>query len=134
MKRRDWTILLVILALALLCFAGGGGFRGSSPRGQARLRVLVGGRETANVALDREETLEICQEDGSRNVVRLAPGAFWMTESNCPNQDCLRQGKVAVDDAGRRALGGQIVCLPHQTVLELYWEDEEAAVRLEVQP
>ena len=56
-----------------------------------------------------------------------------MAESNCRNQDCLRQGSVTAENAGLRPLGGKIICLPHPLVLELVFEDEES-IRLEVTP
>ena len=56
-----------------------------------------------------------------------------MAESNCRNQDCLRQGSGTAENAGLRPLGGKIICLPHQLVLELVFEDEES-IRLEVTP
>ncbi len=47
-----------------------------------------------------------------------------MEESNCPNQDCLRQGEVTLESRKERVLANMIVCLPHQLVLELLSREE----------
>lgn len=133
MKRKDVSILLAILALALLCYVFFGRTATETAMGTPMVRISAAGHETRLIALDHEETLTLDGENGARNVVRISPGGFSMAESNCRHQDCLHQGNVTTENAGSRPLGGRIICLPHRLVLELAFEDEETT-RLEVTP
>ncbi len=133
MKRKDVWILLAILALALLCYVFFGRTASPTPQGTPLLRITASGRETRLVTLDHSEELVIEGENDARNVVSIFPGGFSMAESNCRHQDCIRQGSVTAETAGLRPLGGKIICLPHQLVLELVFENEETT-RLEVTP
>ena len=124
MKRKDGWILLAILALAFLCYLFFGRTGKETAKGTPMVRISAPGQETRLIPLDQEEMLTLEGENGARNS---------MAESNCRNQDCLRQGSVTAESAGLRPLGGKIICLPHQLVLELVFEDEES-IRLEVTP
>jgi hypothetical protein len=55
-----------------------------------------------------------------------------MGESSCPNQDCVHQGAVTVDNADARPLLNQIICLPNRVVLEMVNPGESRL--LEVSP
>ncbi|HPF88803.1 MAG TPA: NusG domain II-containing protein [Candidatus Limiplasma sp.] len=121
MKRRDFIILAIVLVASLVLFL-------------LRPKAIVDGTETAYlhisvpgqtdqwIPLTEEREIRIEQDNGDYNVVEIFPGGFRMVESNCPNQDCIKQGDVTVDNIGDRVLGNEIICLPHKLVLSLETE------------
>ena len=75
--------------------------------------------------LSGEQEIVITQDDGSRNVVQVFEGGFRMKESNCHNQDCILQGDVTLANIATRPLANQVICLPHQVVLELVTDESQ---------
>lgn len=121
MKRRDWIILIIVLGLALLCYLTRGLWSGflEGQKDTARLRISIDGKLHSEVALDGEKLIELLQDNGSRNVVKVFPGGFSMLESNCPNHDCIAQGEVTRENVESRLYYHQIICLPNRVVLEM---------------
>ena len=64
--------------------------------------------------------------DGTRveNVIHLTPDSVWMEDSTCEGHDCVKQGKVTLENRETRILSNMIICLPNQVVLELYTPEE----------
>ena len=124
MKRRDWMILAVVLAVSLTLFL----LRPTpetSETATAYLRITVPGQTYDLIPLNETRDIVIEQEDGSRNVVEIFPGGFRMKESNCKNQDCVLQGDVTVDNIAGRVLANEVICLPHRVVLELVTQEDD---------
>jgi hypothetical protein len=99
-------VILVCSMLPLLLL------RGNGEGGIAR--ILVDGEQLRSVDLasSATETFEVVSEDGDRNVVAIERGRIRVTEANCPDQVCVRQGWIS-DSAT------PIVCLPHGLVIEI---------------
>lgn len=133
MKRRDGIILVVVLLAALLCLVGRLIFGPRISQGKTPLlRITVSGKLHSETPLNRQGEIVLQQPDGARNIVRYFPGGFEMGESSCPNQDCVHQGAVTVDNADARPLLNQIICLPNRVVLEMVNPGESRL--LEVSP
>ena len=107
----DSLIVLAVIVLAIgtaIVFYGGLG-------GGDHITVTITHRgETVEKvmleALNEEKTVTI---DGTYQLtVVLTRDGVWVSESNCPTQDCLHTGTVS------RA-GQSIVCLPEQVVIRL---------------
>ena len=107
----DSLIVLAVIVLAIgtaIVFYGGLG-------GGDHITVTITHRgETVEKvmleALNEEKTVTI---DGTYQLtVVLSRDGVWVSESNCPTQDCLHTGTVS------RA-GQSIVCLPEQVVIRL---------------
>lgn len=130
MKRRDWLILAVVLAvsLTLLLLRPKADPAGTDP---LYLRITAPDQQFELVPLTADQDIVIEQADGSRNVVTVFPGGFRMKESNCANQDCILQGEVTSANMASRPLANQIICLPHKVILELVTGDEQT---LEITP
>jgi len=60
------------------------------------------------------------------NVLHLTPQGFCMESSTCPNQDCVHQGLVTLDNRETRILQSSVICLPNQVIAELYSAEEIA--------
>ena len=83
--------------------------------------VTVDGREMLRRPLAMENSYEIAQEDGARNVIRVEGGAVFMEDANCRDGLCIRQGKM-------KNAAKTIVCLPHKLVVQLVGDAPESDV------
>ena len=111
MKKTGFWI--VVLAVILACSLGPLFLlRGSGEGGEAR--ILLDGEElrVIDLAGADPETFAVEGKDGHRNVVEVERGRIRVTEANCPDQVCVRQGWIS-DGAT------PIVCLPHALVIEI---------------
>ena len=79
-----------------------------------------------------EKTREILQRqnDGSvwRNVIRMTPEGFRMTEADCEGHDCIAEGEVTLQNMKDRILWNMVICAPHRLTLSLYTPAEAAAL------
>ena len=79
-----------------------------------------------------EKTQEILQrhEDGTewRNVIRMTPEGFCMTESDCEGHDCIEEGEVTLSNMRDRLLWNMVICAPHRLTLSLYTPEEAAEI------
>jgi hypothetical protein len=68
-------------------------------------------------------TLSFFTEEGHYNEVLVSPGAIQITQADCPNQQCVHQGR-------RSRPGIPITCLPHQLIIVLQYEamNEDAII------
>ncbi len=67
-------------------------------------------------------------EDGTewRNVIRMTPEGFCMTESDCEGHDCIEEGEVTLSNMRDRLLWNMVICAPHKLTLFLYTPEEAA--------
>ena len=83
----------------------------------ARAVVTIDGRKTADYDLseDREEVIET--EYGCNRLV-IHEGTAAVTEADCPDKVCVREGRI-------RWSGQSIVCLPHRLVVSIEGNGEQ---------
>ena len=95
--------LCVILALLLL--AGGLSLALRLGREEGGFAVVrVDGKETERHALAVDGVFPL---NGGSNILVIAGGQAWLSEANCPDLLCVRQGKI-------RYTGQSIICLPNR--------------------
>ena len=82
------------------------------------MKIYVGDELYKEISLSEDQTVIIEQQD-CKNVIRIENGGVFMQESTCRNQDCIEQGTVTPENAGSRALGNWIICLPNKVSVEL---------------
>ena len=70
---------------------------------------------TYNLSVDGTHTITT---DEGYNIVVIEDGQVCVSEADCPNQDCVNTGKVD-------GVGEQIVCLPHELIVEVVSDSEE---------
>jgi hypothetical protein len=98
--------VILVCSLLPLLLLGGSGEGGMA-------RILVHGEELHTVDLaSSATTFTVEGEDGGRNVVAVEHGRIRVTEADCPDQVCVRQGWI-------RDGATPIVCLPHGLVIEI---------------
>ena len=110
-KTHKWDILLVVglllLAAILYLLLSLGQEEG------AGVSVCVDGQEIATYSLQQEGTYSL---NGGTNTLVIEDGAAWVSEANCPDELCVKQGKV-------RSGGQCITCLPNKLTVTVYGAD-----------
>ena len=110
-KNRFWIILIglvFVLCAALVLFPSE-----SMPAGTAK--VSSEGKTVRIVDLNMDQEFTVTVENGT-NTITVKDGKIAVTEADCPDQYCVRQGFCNG--------GKQIVCLPHKMVISFMGESE----------
>ena len=116
LKRNDLILFLVLVgvALALSLVLYGKGSRGGI------VVVQVDGKKTASYPLDRDRDVMIRVPGGGYNHLMIRDGSCYLSDADCPDQLCVKQGKIGKS-------GQSIICLPHRLVITV-WKGEKSGV------
>ena len=148
MKRKDiWVLLGVGVLAAVLLILGQqakpqpvkqaiptlsvalGKFDVELQDADSYMRIKQGDEYYHLVPLNSEAEIVIKQDGNKENIIRIDKDSVVMHSANCPNQDCMRMGKLTLENREYRSFSRWITCLPHQLSLELL--DHEEAMRLQ---
>ena len=99
-RRADLIVIASLLLLALALYLILGALRTVG----GEVVVRVDGVETERHALTENGTYPL---NGGSNILVIGEGQAWLTEANCPDLLCVRQGKI-------RYTGQSIICLPNR--------------------
>ena len=140
MKRKYWAIAVLALAAAAVCLvllrpwarpaAGtrvlvdGKEFSSSSSvsmekKDDLRVYLTLDGKELASFPFSEEHTVQVLQENGDENTLRLTGTSVRMEHANCEGQDCVKMEEVTRDNLETRVMFGMIICLPHRLSVEV---------------
>lgn len=110
-KKADIILLAALVALGVLTAIPS---LGKSAQG-AYVKVSVDGELYGTYSLDEDR--EIVIENGKHlNKITIKDGTVQMTEADCANQLCVKQGSIS-------STAQSIVCLPNRVVVEIVGED-----------
>ena len=98
------VILAVILASALLVTL--------TKRAGDYLIVRIDGEEAGRYSLSEDGDYEL---NGGTNILHIEGGRAWLTDADCPDHLCIKQGKI--DENGET-----ITCLPNRLTVTVYSE------------
>ena len=98
--RADLIVIAALLLLSAVLFLV---LRAGRKEGGVAV-VRVDGVETERHSLAVDGTYPL---NGGSNVLVIAGGQCWMSEADCPDHICVRQGKI-------RYTGQVITCLPNR--------------------
>ena len=74
------------------------------------VRVSVDGKEIAAYPLS--QNIEVAIDELGHNTLVIQDGYAYILDADCPDQQCVQQGKIS--------RGGQsIICLPNKLVIEI---------------
>lgn len=107
---RDLALIAGLLLLAAVLFA-------ALRRGQTDgtlVVVRVDGQDAAQYSLAEDGRYEL---NGGTNILVIEDGAAFLTEANCPDLLCVKQGKISVS-------GQVITCLPNRLTVTVYGGDD----------
>lgn len=65
-------------------------------------------------SLAEDTAYTIVTETGTNHMI-IQDGAVWISEADCPNQDCVQKGKIHQN-------GEMLVCLPHRVTISIIGE------------
>ena len=114
-KRRiaDVSVIAFFLLVSLLLFLFlRGGKEGSE------VRVMVEGKEIGVYSLSKDGEYSL---NGGTNTLIIKDGEAFMTDADCPDKLCVRQGKISRN-------GETITCLPNKLTVTVI--DEKGDVDL----
>ena len=110
-KNRFWVLL--IGAIFVLCLVFVLLPKNSTPA--KRAQVTSEGKVIRIVDLHTDQQFTVTTDSGS-NTVTVKDGKIAVTEADCPDRYCVKQGFCNA--------GEQIVCLPHRLVISFLGETE----------
>lgn len=108
MNKRDGILVLVLLVLAgvsYLVFASGTSTEGN------QVVITIDGTVYGSYPLNQNKEIEIKTENGLNTVI-IEEGKVYMKDADCPDQYCVKQGKISHSKE-------TLVCLPHKLVVEV---------------
>ena len=105
MKTQYWIFLLAVIVLVCL----GAGFFLTVPGTPATHAQIRSGDSVATVSLSEDRQMTFPAPNGGYNIVTVRDGKIAVTEADCPDKYCVKQGFCNS--------GVQIVCLPHDLVI-----------------
>ena len=108
MKKKDLFLICILLAAGMIGFVAFKGIQKSAASDKQMLKISVDGEVCGEYSLKDKQEIKI-EEDGTVS----------MTEADCPDQLCVKQGKI-------KAFGESIICLPNKVVLEIVTENKKA--------
>ena len=112
-KKKDLILVAVILIIALLWVI----FITFTKVEGAEAVITVHGKIYKTLPLNEDTTVTVEDESGHHNVVAIKDGKVTMTEANCPDILCVKQGSIHYNHES-------IVCLPHKVVVEIQAGEE----------
>ena len=110
-KKRDIILALVLILLGIVCY---GVIRLGQKKG-SQVIIYEDQKEIGRYDLNTDTTKEIQTAKGI-NILEIKNGMAYVTEADCPDQVCIRMGKIA-------KTGENIVCLPHKLVIQVEGDD-----------
>lgn len=106
MTRSDRLLILALAALALVAWP-----LAASAGASAERVVITGPAGTSSLPLDKDATVQVEGENGTVSVV-IADGTVYVDHADCPDQVCVKTGRVS-------STGAVIACVPNRVVLRV---------------
>lgn len=111
LKPAAWDVLVVLVVLALAAGLAAGPYFATKTAGELTVSVTADGETVERCAL-ADYAGGSYENRGYTLTVAVENGAVRVSESNCPNQDCVHTGAIS------RA-GQSVVCLPARIAVTL---------------
>lgn len=86
------------------------------PSKSGKVVVKVDGEVVGTYPLSEDRETVIQTENGTNHLV-IKDGTAYLKEADCPDQLCVKQGKIS-------KTGKLIICLPHKLIIEIVSGEE----------
>ncbi len=106
MKKKDFILIGVIVALALILLIC---VKFTQKEG-ACVEVKIDGTKVATYPLNVNATYTL---NGGTNILTIEDGYAYLSEADCPDHLCVKQGKIS-------KTGQVITCLPNKLTVTVY--------------
>lgn len=117
-------VIVAIVLVAAVAMIALPRMTGAAAAGDLRAVVHDGDGGTRELPLAQNSETAIATSLGT-NVVVVESGTVYVREADCPNHDCVHQGRIDTP-------GQQVVCLPHQLWIEVVASGDGGAGGLDV--
>lgn len=107
LNKYDIILIAIVISLAGIMALGLGKNLGY-PSNQVKISIDTNEYATYNSAKNQTINIDI---DENHNVIEIEDGKVKMTEANCPDGYCLKQGPITQGNE-------TIVCLPNKLMIE----------------
>ena len=77
--------------------------------------VKIDGNDVATYPLDKDATYTL---NGGTNILTIKDGFAYLTDANCPDHLCVKQGKIS-------KTGQVITCLPNKLTITVYGAEKD---------
>ncbi len=88
-----------------------------SPKGTAYVTVYQNGAVYCKYPLADDRTISVTDERGYYNLLLINNATVKMSDAECPDKLCIKQGAISKN-------GESIICLPHKVVVQISSEEE----------
>lgn len=112
MKKWDIALIGGLLAIALVLFAVSALTRKTGEY----VVVRVNGEEVARYDLEQDGIYPL---NGGSNILRIENGKAYLTEADCPDLLCVKQGEISYD-------GQTITCLPNRLTVTVFGKTDSS--------
>lgn len=114
MRKNDLILILILLLAA----GGWYAFHELHKDTGNTVLVKVEGEVYGRYPLEQDQELDIQGKDGGVNHMVIKDGMVSITEADCPDELCVKEGTI-------NQVGESIICIPHQVVIEITKESSE---------
>jgi hypothetical protein len=111
MKRADFVIIALILAVALAAMGYASALRRAAPAENLRAEIYEDGALKRVLPLNENADVVIDTDRGYNRVV-VGDGGIRISAADCASQTCVHSGTKALP-------GDMIACLPHRLVIKI---------------
>ncbi len=111
MKKRDYILIASLIVASLIGLLLVFLLRGDG----ARVVVRVNGTEAGEYSLYVNGSYSL---NGGTNVLVIEDGYAYLTDADCPDHLCIKQGRIS-------KTGQTITCLPNKLTVTVYGASEE---------
>ena len=108
LNKRNKTYIL--MAVVILISLGIYGFQRNYADNGSYAVVKVDGNEVYRLPLSEANETDISGATGGYNHMIIENGVCYVSEADCPDKLCEKQGKISKE-------GESIICLPHRVVI-----------------
>lgn len=107
-KKNTYLLLLAVCIIAICIFVVNKALAKTGDYAE----VSVDGKTAYELPLSENTELLITGTDGGTNKLIINNGVCYVTEADCPDKLCIKQGKISHN-------GESIICLPHKLVVTI---------------
>ena len=108
-KKNTYLLLLAVCIIAVCIFVANKALAKTGDYAE----VSVDGETVYELPLSENTELLITGTDGGTNKLIINNGVCYVTEADCPDKLCIKQGKISHN-------GESIICLPHKLVITIH--------------
>nr|WP_315103506.1 NusG domain II-containing protein [uncultured Catonella sp.] len=119
-RKHDIILGIILLSVASILFVIDL-TNASSDTVNKNVVVSVDGKKIAEYPLKKDATYKLSGSHLGTNTLVIKSGKAYISEANCPDKQCMKQGKI------ERA-GEMLVCLPNRVVIKIVDDEKEPVI------